>query len=66
MSDELSKLNLRDDFDEITGVSGASRWTLEMPGDLEVLAMMSPASAPTERFQARLLWIRYPDDPHLK
>jgi hypothetical protein len=34
-----------------------------MPRDLEVLAMMSPESAPTERFQARLLWTRYPDDP---
>ena len=63
MSDELSKLNLQDDFEEATGVSDASRWTLEMPEDLEVFATMSPASAPEERFQARLLWIKYPDEP---
>jgi hypothetical protein len=63
MSDELSKLNFGDDFAEATGVSEASRWTLEMPADLEVLATMSPATAPTERFQARLQWTKYPDDP---
>jgi hypothetical protein len=63
MSDELSKLNLKEDFEEATGVSDASRWTLEMPGDLEVLATMSPTSAPTEQFQARLLWTKYPDEP---
>lgn len=63
MSDELSKLNFRDDFEELKDVSDASRWRLEMPGDLEVLANMSPASAPDERFQARLLWVKYPDEP---
>jgi hypothetical protein len=63
MSDELSNLNMKDDFEEATGVSEATRWTLEMPGDLEVLATMSPASAPNERFQARLLWAKYPDEP---
>jgi hypothetical protein len=63
MSDELSKLNLKGDFDEATGVSDATRWTLEMPGDLEVFVTMSPASAATERFQARLLWGKYPDEP---
>lgn len=63
MSDELSRLNLQDDFEEATGVSDASRWTLEMPGDFEMLATMSPASAPNERFQARLLWVKYPDEP---
>jgi hypothetical protein len=63
MSDELSKLNLRDDFAEAASVSDATRWELEMPGDLEVLATFSPATAPNERFQARLLWTRYPDEP---
>lgn len=63
MSDELSKLNLGDDFEEATGVSDVSRWALEMPGDLEVLATMAPASAPEEQFQARLLWTKYPDEP---
>jgi hypothetical protein len=63
MSDELSKLNLKDDFEEAMNVSDATRWTLEIPGDLEVLAAMSPASEPNERFQARLLWAKYPDEP---
>jgi hypothetical protein len=63
MSDELSKLNLKDDFEEAMSASGATRWALEMPGDLEVLATMSPSSAPNERFQARLQWAKYPDEP---
>jgi len=63
MSDELSKLNLKDDFEEAIGVSDSARWVLEMAGELEVLATMSPASAPNERFQARLLWTKYPDEP---
>ena len=63
MSDELSRLNLNDDFEETKSVPDAARWELEMPGDIEVLATMSPASAPNERFQARLLWTKYPDEP---
>jgi len=67
MSDEFSKLNLHDDFEEASGISDASRWMLEMPGDFEVLATMTPASAPNEKFQARLLWTKYPDEaPSLK
>lgn len=67
MSDELSKLNLKDDFEEAKGVSDATRWTLEMPADLEVLVALSPASVPNEQFQARLLWTKYPDEaPSLK
>jgi hypothetical protein len=63
MSDELSKLNFKDDFEEAIGVSDSARWVLEKATDLEVLATMSPASAPNERFQARLLWTKYPDEP---
>lgn len=63
MSDELSRLNLKDDFEEAKSVPDATRWALEMPGDLEVLATMSPAKAPNERFQTRLLWTKYPDEP---
>jgi hypothetical protein len=63
MSDELSKLNLKDDFEEAMDVSDSARWVLEMAGELEVLATMSPASVPSERFQARLLWTKYPDEP---
>ncbi len=67
MSDELSRLNLKDDFDEATGVPDAHRWKLELRGDLEVLVTVSPAGAPQEEFQARLLWDKYPDEaPSLK
>ncbi len=67
MSDELSKLNLKDDFEEAQGVPDASRWKLEMPGDLEVVATMHSAKAPNEFFQARLAWTKYPDQaPSLK
>jgi len=63
MADDFSKLNFRDDFEEVKGVSESARWQLEMPGDLEVFVTLSPASSPNEDFQARLLWARYPDDP---
>lgn len=63
MSDELSRLNLRDDFGEAGDVSEASRWILEMPSDLEVLVTLAPAHEPNEKFQARLLWTKYPDAP---
>ena len=67
MSDELSKLNLRDDFEEASGVADADRWQMEMPGDLEVFATMTPLGAQENRFQARLLWAMYPDEaPSLK
>jgi hypothetical protein len=63
VSDELSVLNLRDDFAEAGDVPEASRWKLEMPSDLEVLVTLAPARAPDEIFQVRLLWTRYPDCP---
>jgi hypothetical protein len=63
VSDELSVLNLRDDFAEAGDVPEASRWKLEMPSDLEVLVTLGPARAPDEIFQVRLLWTRYPDCP---
>lgn len=67
MSDEFSKMNLRDDFEEASAVPDASRWELKLAGDVEVFATMAPASAPNERFQARLLWNKYPDEaPSLK
>jgi hypothetical protein len=67
MSDELSALNLRDDFAEVLTTDDAKRWGLDLAGPLEVWAKMSPASKPEEIFQARLLWTRYPDDlPSLK
>lgn len=65
--DELSALNLKDDYEEALTAPDASRWQLEMPAQDEVLAVMSPAGAPAEKFQARLLWSKYPDKrPSLK
>ena len=63
MSDELSRLNLRDDFGEAVEVSEASRWILEMPSAMEVFVSLAPAREPNEKFQARLLWTKYPDAP---
>jgi len=63
VSDDLSRLNLRDDYAEAGEAAEAGRWQLELPSDLEVLVTLSPAREPVEKFQARLLWTRYPDCP---
>src|SRR5712692_9932908 len=60
---ELSALNLADDFKEAQAVEDLHRWELSLPNSLEVLATVSPISSPQERFQARLLWSKYPDEP---
>ena len=60
---ELSALNLADDFKEAQAVEDSHRWELSLPNSLEVLATVSPISSPQERFQARLLWSKYPDEP---
>lgn len=63
MSDELSALNLEEDFEKVLTVPEASRWKLEKAGPLEVWATMTPSSNAEESFQARLLWRVYPDEP---
>lgn len=64
---ELSALNLQADYDVVLTTADAARWVLEKPGTLEVLVVMSSASAPAEKFQARFLWGAYPDDaPSMK
>jgi hypothetical protein len=63
MSDELSTLNLKDDFEEASSTIDASRWVLNMPGDLEVTAIMCPGKFLTEQFRASLRWSKYPDEP---
>ncbi|MGH7271030.1 MAG: hypothetical protein ACREJ3_11420 [Polyangiaceae bacterium] len=60
---ELSALNLQADYDVVLTTPDASRWVLEKPGALEVLVTMSSVGAPAEKFQARFLWVAYPDDP---
>jgi hypothetical protein len=67
VTDDLSALNLADDFDKAIASEDAARWTLKKEGPLEVLASISPAGAPEEVFQARLLWSVYPGQaPSLK
>ena len=63
MGDDLSALNLADDFEKAVTSEDAARWTLKKAGSLEVWASMSPASAPQEVFEARLLWNVYPGQP---
>ena len=62
MTDQLSVLNLRDDYVEASSTADASRWKLEMPSELEVRVTLKPI-ADDEIYQARLLWSRYPDAP---
>lgn len=62
-SQELSELNLLEDFKKTQAVADASRWKVEKPASLEVWAQMNPLSAPNELFQARLHWHVYPDEP---
>jgi hypothetical protein len=66
-TNELSELNLKDDFQEVLGLEEASIWKLEKPGPLEIWCTLSSLKAPGDLFQVRLLWISYPDDaPSLK
>ena len=63
MADELSELNLAEDFEKSCAVPDAGRWQLVKAGPLEVWATMSSQRVPGESFQARLLWQLYPSDP---
>jgi len=60
VSDDLSALNLEDDFEKVLTSEDAARWVLKKAGPLEIWASMSPVSATQEVFQARLLWDIYP------
>jgi hypothetical protein len=59
MSDDLSALNLQDDYDKALRSEDASRWKLERLGPLEVIAAVAPKGH-QDVFQARLLWSVYP------
>ena len=63
MSQELSALNLAEDFEKVLACEDAGRWKLEKAAPLEVFASMYPAGKPDEMVQARLLWVIYPDQP---
>jgi hypothetical protein len=63
MADELSQLNFAQDLAEALQVEDAQRWKVEKVGALEIYAEISSVKAPDEKFQARLLWVVYPDEP---
>ncbi len=63
MGDDLSALNLAEDFEKVLGCSDVERWKVEKPGPLEVWVCMSPVGHPGEMFQGRLLWTSYPEAP---
>ncbi len=66
-TDELSELNLNDDFQQAIKAEEALRWKLERPGALEVWCTMFSSRAPSELYQVRLLWQSYPGEaPSLK
>lgn len=63
MDQQLSELNLQEDFEKVLACPDAQRWKLEKTGSLEVLSLMSPATHSQESFQARWLWADYPGQP---
>lgn len=66
-TNELSELNLNDDFHQIIGMEEAARWKLEKPGPLEVWCTMFSTREPDEMYQVRLLWQSYPGEaPSMK
>jgi len=64
MNEDLSELNLEDDFNEIIkDFEFAQNWKLHRPKPLEVWACMTPAPDLPEKFYPVLIWARYPGDP---
>jgi hypothetical protein len=63
MSQELSIMNLAEDYEKVLGCPDAARWKLENGTPLEVFCSMSPAGHQDDVFQARLLWSEYPEQP---
>jgi hypothetical protein len=61
--DEVSLLNLADDFEEANACAEAAPWNLRVGIGLEVFSTMRSAKFPAEQFQARLSWSTYPGDP---
>ena len=59
----MAAMNLDDDFAEAKLVKDSNRWELQRGEPLEVWATFTAPQAPTEKFQARLAWARYPDQP---
>ncbi len=63
----LSSLNLSDDFQKVLPLDEAKRWSLEFRPPLEIVVIMSPLNVPNEKFMARFQWREYPQDaPSLK
>jgi hypothetical protein len=61
----VSELNLDDDYTEALAVPDSGRWALARPKPLEVVATILSVKSPgpEDRFDARLFWTRYPEDP---
>ncbi|RUX21595.1 hypothetical protein EOA27_05670 [Mesorhizobium sp. M2A.F.Ca.ET.037.01.1.1] len=59
---QLSELNLDDDFKEAIAADDATRWHLDRKAGLEVWVTLAPAGHEEESFTARLLWQVYPGD----
>ena len=68
MADQLSELNFKQDLAEALVAPESSRWILESPAPLELVASMRSIQHPSELFQARFLWVAYPgnEPPSLK
>lgn len=62
-SQQLSELNLEDDFNKILGLDEARHWGLQHPSALEVRATTSPKNSLNEFFVSRFLWNVYPQEP---
>jgi hypothetical protein len=56
----LAVMNFEDDLKAASEAPDAARWKFERRADLELWVTVSPLSAPTETFVARLLWLDYP------
>jgi len=63
MSDELSELNLQQDFEEALKAEDSKRWKVKRAGSLEIYVTLSSAKDPSDFFHARLLWSLYPGEP---
>lgn len=59
----VDTLLLDDDFAEVVAADDGRRWELTRKDQLEIWVIMSPKSAPEEKYFVRLLWMRYRDDP---
>lgn len=63
MSADFESELLRHDVGAIAQAEDADRWRVQLVGPFEVWVTLAPMIAPTESFQGRFIWDRYPDAP---